>query len=230
MTLANAATSPAKTLRTVQELAEVGLIPSERRAALTEVAARYALAITPASAALIDPSDLADPIARQFVPHEAELDLGPDELADPISDLAHSPVEGIVHRYPDRVLLMATHTCATYCRFCFRRESVGPGAGGTLSRQALGPRAGLHRRAPSHLGGDPHRRRPPGALGPAASARVMDRLRAIEHVKVVRLHTRVPAVDPERVTGRTDRRAEAGEEGGLCRSSRQPSEGADHRG
>src|SRR6202012_4490033 len=112
-----------------------GLITADRLPALNQVAARYAIAITPDSAALIDPKDAADPIARQFLPDEAELQLAPGESADPIGDDAHSPVTGIVHRYPDRVLLMLTHTCATYCRFCFRRETVG--VEGPLSAEAL---------------------------------------------------------------------------------------------
>src|SRR5215831_18663452 len=114
------------TLRTPAQLCELGLISSDQRAAQEAVAARYAVALPPALTALIDRSDPADPIARQFVPDVAELDRHPDELADPIGDDAHSPVEGIVHRYPDRVLLKLTHVCAVYCRFCFRREMVGP--------------------------------------------------------------------------------------------------------
>src|SRR6185369_15854140 len=75
---------------------------------------------------LIDAADPADPIARQFVPAKAELDHRPEESADPIGDETHAPVAGIVHRYADRVLLKANHACAVYCRFCFRREVVGP--------------------------------------------------------------------------------------------------------
>ena len=88
-------------------------------------------------AALIDPTIPHDPIARQFVPDVAELATTPEERADPIGDLAHSPVEGIVHRYPDRVLLKAVHVCPVYCRFCFRREMVGPQGLGTLSPEAM---------------------------------------------------------------------------------------------
>src|ERR1700758_977917 len=97
-------------------LARAGLVAPERLAALEAVAARYAVAITPASAALIDPADPHDPIALQFLPQEAELEASAEETADPVGDAAHSPVPGIVHRYPDRVLLMVTHTCASYCR------------------------------------------------------------------------------------------------------------------
>src|SRR5581483_10307412 len=76
---------------------------------------------------LIDPSDPADPIAAQFIPFSKELNISASELADPIGDEAHSPVKGIVHRYPDRLLLKLLHVCPVYCRFCFRREQVGPG-------------------------------------------------------------------------------------------------------
>ena len=126
-----------KTIRTPAALAEAGLAPAGDIAALERVAARYAVAITPAVAELIDRTDPADPIARQFVPDAAELDERPDERSDPIGDDAHSPVAGIVHRYPDRVLLKLTHICATYCRFCFRRETVGQGGVAALSREAL---------------------------------------------------------------------------------------------
>src|SRR5258707_348726 len=115
------------TIRLPSELVAAGLAPPEKLADLARVAARYAVAITPDVAALIDRADPADPIARQFVPDAAELTTTPDERADPIGDDAHSPVEGIVHRYPDRVLLKLVNVCAVYCRFCFRREMVGPG-------------------------------------------------------------------------------------------------------
>src|SRR5262245_42319001 len=101
-----------RTLRSPEDLAEAGLIEPERIAALEAVAARYAVAITPAIRTLCDPNDPEDPIARQFVPHEAELDTAASESADPIGDERHSPVEGIVHRYRDRVLLRLTHVCA----------------------------------------------------------------------------------------------------------------------
>ena len=180
------------TLTTPEALAQAGLIPADHLAALRPVAARYALAITPSMAALIDPNDPADPIARQFLPLPAELDEAPGESADPIGDAAHSPLEGLVHRYPDRVLLMLTHACATYCRFCFRREVVGPGGAGTLSAEAL-EAAVAYIAARSQIweviltGGDPL------VLSPRRLAEVMARLGAIDHVKIIRLHTRVPS-------------------------------------
>src|SRR5689334_12077101 len=127
----------AKTLRTLTQLCEQGFVPFEQRPALEEVASHYAVALPSTVVQLIDRNDPDDPIARQFIPHIAELAHHSEELADPIGDDAHSPVEGIVHRYPDRVLLKLTHVCAVYCRFCFRREKVGPGKVKTLSAASL---------------------------------------------------------------------------------------------
>lgn len=183
------------TLRTPAALAEAGLLPPERVAALEAVAARYAVAITPAVIELIGHADLQDPIARQFVPDVAELTTLPRELADPIGDGAHSPVEGIVHRYPDRVLLKLVHVCAVYCRFCFRRETVGPGKPNALSPAAL-DRALEYIRAHDDIweviltGGDPL------VMSPRRLAEVMEWLREIDHVRIVRIHTRMPVVEP----------------------------------
>ncbi len=125
-----AAGVPARTLRSPAELVDAGLARPEREAEFAAVAERYAIAIPPALAALIDPRDRADPIARQFIPDPRELDLHPAESADPIGDGLKSPVKGLVHRYPDRALLKLVSVCAVYCRFCFRRETVGPGEAG----------------------------------------------------------------------------------------------------
>lgn len=186
----------ARTLRTLQDLADAGLVASQRATELEGVAARYAVAITPPMAELIPDNDA---MARQFIPTAAELDHAPDERADPIGDDAHSPVEGVVHRYPDRVLLKANHACAVYCRFCFRREMVGPDGVRPLSPQQLDA-------AMAYIAGDPAiwevivTGGDPLILSPRRLADLMARLAAIAHVKVVRFHTRVPAVDPERIT------------------------------
>ena len=186
-------------LRTPQALADAGLIAPERARALAAVATRYAVAVTPALAALIDPADAADPIARQFLPGEAELVAAPGEAADPIGDSAHAPMAGIVHRYPDRVLLKVTHTCAVYCRFCFRREMVGPGKSEALTAAELDAALAYIAADPAIwevilTGGDPL------VLSPRRLAALMARLGDIAHLKVVRIHTRVPAADPARVT------------------------------
>ena len=191
--------SAARTLRRPTELAEAGLVAPERLAALERVAAQYAVAITPAMAALIDPADPHDPIARQFVPDAAELEVAAEERSDPIGDDAMSPLAGIVHRYPDRVLLKLVHVCPVYCRFCFRREVVGPHGRPTLSQAELAAALDYIRARPAIwevilTGGDPL------VLSARRLREVVRELAAIDHVKVVRLHTRVPVATPERVT------------------------------
>ena len=186
------------TLRSPAELVGSGLIAPEQTAEIERVAERYAIAISPAMAGLIDRTDPNDPIALQFVPQAAELTTTPEEREDPIGDLAHSPVEGIVHRYPDRVLLKAVHVCPVYCRFCFRREMVGPQGLGTLTPEALDNAFAYIADHPEIwevilTGGDPL------VLSPRRLSELMQRLAAIDHVKIVRFHTRVPVVEPERV-------------------------------
>src|SRR5690606_9575000 len=90
------------------------------------VGRRYSDKITDQIKDTIQGSNISDPVARQYLPDMRELKILPEERADPIGDQAHSPVEGIVHRYPDRVLLKAASVCAAYCRYCFRREMLGP--------------------------------------------------------------------------------------------------------
>ncbi|MCB8820991.1 lysine-2,3-aminomutase-like protein [Microvirga rosea] len=190
--------SGTETLRTARDLVDAGLLPESRAQELSAVADRYAVAITPAMTALIDHQDPNDPIARQFVPDAAELVTTAEERGDPIGDLAHSPVEGIVHRYPDRVLLKAVHVCPVYCRFCFRREMVGPQGLGTLSAEAM-DKAFAYIAGHQEIweviltGGDPL------VLSPRRLAEITERLAVIPHVKIVRFHTRVPVVTPERV-------------------------------
>src|SRR5262249_549003 len=155
-----------------------------------KVAARYAVAVTPDMATLIDVDDPNDPIARQFIPTAAELASEPSERDDPIGDHAHSPVAGIVHRYPDRVLFKLVHVCAVYCRFCFRREMVGPGKDTALSHAAYARALGYIREHSQIwevilTGGDPL------MLSPRRLADIMADLAAIDHVKIVRIHTRV---------------------------------------
>jgi lysine 2,3-aminomutase len=166
---------------------------------LERVASRYAVAITPDVAALIDPDDPDDPIARQYVPAAEELDAQVTERADPIGDHAYTPVAGIVHRYPDRVLFKLVHVCAVYCRFCFRREMVGPGKGTALGEQAYTNALAYIRAHPQIwevilTGGDPL------MLSARRLHTVMRDLARIPHVKIIRIHTRIPVADPARVS------------------------------
>ncbi|MGZ5921613.1 MAG: lysine-2,3-aminomutase-like protein [Rhizomicrobium sp.] len=166
---------------------------------IQDVAKKYAVAVSPAIRGLIDPADPADPIARQFLPDIAELTVTAEELADPIADEAHMPVKGIVHRHPDRVLLKAVASCPVYCRFCFRRETVGPGKPNALSPADL---AGALAYIKSHpeiwevilTGGDPF------ILSPRRMAQITHALAGTGHVKILRWHTRVPVVEPDWIT------------------------------
>jgi lysine 2,3-aminomutase len=188
-----------KILRSLDDLLGAGLISSEEVATLAPVAAHYAIGVTDAMANLIDRNDPADPIARQFVPDLREMEVTEQESVDPIGDEAHSPVEGIVHRYPDRALLKLVHICPVYCRFCFRREMVGPDKGEMLSERAL-DRAFDYLAGHDEIwelvitGGDPL------ILSPRRLAAIGERLATIPHIKIVRWHTRVPVVMPEAVT------------------------------
>ncbi|MBS7542699.1 lysine-2,3-aminomutase-like protein [Ancylobacter oerskovii] len=187
-----------RTLRSATALAEAGLLPPDP--ALEAVGARYAVAVTASLATKMVPGAADDPIARQFLPDARELDVQPQELADPIGDDAHSPVPGIVHRYPDRALLKLVGVCAVYCRFCFRREMVGPGAETGLSEEALDGALAYIAGHPEIwevvvTGGDPF------MASPRRLKELLKRLAALGHVKIVRFHTRVPVAAPERVTG-----------------------------
>ncbi len=187
------------TLRTATDLVAHGFVAPADQPVVEQVGERYAIAVTSHLADLIEPGNAADPIARQFVPTPDEMVAAPGERADPIGDDAHSPVPGIVHRYPDRVLLKLVHVCAVYCRFCFRREMVGPGKESGLSDAAYG--AALdYIRAHSEIweviltGGDPL------MLSPRRLKEIMSDLAAIDHVKIIRIHTRLPVAEPARIS------------------------------
>lgn len=170
----------------------------EQAQALQSVAEQFALSITPAMKELIDPADAHDPIAAQFIPTVEELFVHPEEIADPISDYTYSPVEGIVHRHSDRVLLKLLNVCAVHCRFCFRREQIGV-PHKNLSDEALEKALSYITEHPEIwevilTGGDPL------VLSDRRMRDIITRLNAIEHVKIIRIHTRLPVVNPARIT------------------------------
>lgn len=164
---------------------------------LDEVARLYAVKTTPYLEQLLAGRGADDPLVRQYRADVRELLTTPDELADPIGDFAKSPVPGIVHRYPDRALLKPVHVCAAYCRFCFRREQVGPG-GETLDPTAL-ERALAYIASHPELfeviltGGDPL------LLSARRLTAMIAALDAMEHVAILRIHTRLPFQDPARI-------------------------------
>jgi lysine 2,3-aminomutase len=188
-----------RTLRSPQDLVRAGLVAEAALPALEAVAARYATAITPAMAALITPDDPADPIALQYIPDAAELISAPHELEDPTADAPFTPVKGVVHRYPDRALLKPLLACPVYCRFCFRREKVGPD-GGVLTEAELQEALAWFEgntaiREVILTGGDPL------MLSARRLGEILGRLAGMTHIETLRIHTRVPVADPARVTG-----------------------------
>ena len=165
---------------------------------LMAVTDKYAVAITDDVTATMQIVDITDPVGKQYLPDARELVNTPEELEDPTGDTRHEKVKGIVHRYPDRVLLKPVHVCAVYCRFCFRREKVGPGSE-TLSSAELATALQYIRNTPAVwevivTGGDPF------VLSPRRLKEIMTALNDIPHVQVIRFHTRVPVADPSRIT------------------------------
>ena len=186
---------PPQTLRDTAALVAAGFVPEADAPGLDQVAERYAVAIPPALAALITHPD--DPIGRQFIPHRDELHTAPYERADPIGDDALSPVPGIVHRYADRALLKPLLVCPVYCRFCFRREHVGPDGGLLTEAQLSTALQWLHDHPAITevilTGGDPL------LLSPRRLRAILEALEAIPHVHTLRIHSRVPVADPARL-------------------------------
>ncbi|RUO97587.1 lysine-2,3-aminomutase-like protein [Hyphomicrobium sp.] len=186
-------------LSSVSDLVAAALVSDSDRDALERVAERYAIALTPAIANAIDRGASSDPLALQFIPSERELQPHPRENDDPIGDRLKSPAPGIVHRYADRVLFKIASVCPVYCRFCFRREMVGPANGEALSAEEFAQAIAYIRQTPSIwevilTGGDPL------ILSPRRIRETVEALSTISHVKVLRWHTRVPVVDPERIS------------------------------
>jgi lysine 2,3-aminomutase len=186
-----------KTIRHLSELAKHNLIQNADLPELKKVTDHFEFSITPHMANLINRSDAHDPIAKQFLPHMKELAFSPEELQDPISDTTHTKVKGIVHRYPDRCLFKPVLLCPVYCRFCFRKEAISadPAA---LSAEEIN-HAIAYIEAHTEIweviltGGDPL------ILKPAMLKKIIAKINAIPHVSVIRIHTRVPVVDPERI-------------------------------
>ena len=189
-----------KPLRTFTDLEKSDLIIKSETSLLRKVIEKFAVAITPSVLTNMNLFDKHDPIAKQFVPSIEELNINDNEMDDPIGDKTHSPVKGIIHRYLDRVLFTLLHTCPVYCRFCFRREMVGQkNDSGALTGAELDA-AFDYIQNHSEIwevilsGGDPL------MLSDRRLKDVIDRLCAIDHVKIIRIHSRVPVVDPARIT------------------------------
>lgn len=184
-----------KSLTALPKLVQRHLLSADDANHLTAVAEKYSVSITETMADIIDLEDVSDPIRAQFIPRKEELNLAQNELDDPISDSSYSPMKGLVHRYPDRILIKPIHSCAVYCRFCFRREQVG------RNKEALNAQdlTNIYAYIQTHpeiwevifTGGDPL------LLSPRKLAEILTVLGTIDHVKVIRFHTRIPLVSPD---------------------------------
>lgn len=187
-----------KDAHSISALVSMGFISDEAQPQLAKVEHNYPIAITSTMLAAMDKNNKNDPISKQFLPTIDELINTADEHEDPIGDFSHSPIKGIVHRYPDRVLFKLVHLCPVYCRFCFRREMVGPEGNGTLTSNEID--AALNYIAAHKdiwevifTGGDPL------ILSSRRLHDIMIALDKIPHVKILRIHTRIPLVDPTRI-------------------------------
>lgn len=184
---------PGRASVSVADLVRDGLVLPQDAAALKPVEQDFRVRVT----AEMRAASIAPGVARQFLPTTDELVQRPEDMLDPIGDDAHSPVKGLTHRYPDRAILHVTKTCDVYCRFCFRRETVGDT--GNLPSKDLDAALDYIARTPDLweivlTGGDPL------VLSPRRLADLVTRLAAIPHIEVLRFHTRVPVVAPGKIT------------------------------
>ena len=187
-------------IRTLSQLESMISLSEEERAAFTRSETVLPLGITPYYMSLVSPDDPHQPIRRTVIPTVHETVRTTGEADDPLGEDAQSPVPGMVHRYPDRVLLLLSDFCSTYCRYCTRSRVVGHGAIHP-SRSRLEQAFDYISRTPAIRdvlisGGDPL------LLGEEKLAWVLSRLRQIPHVEIVRIGTKVPAVLPQRITPR----------------------------
>lgn len=184
-------------LTTPEQLREVIRTTDEEEEGLRAAGSLFRFGITPHYATLMDPDDPECPIRRQAVPRRGELAVAEYEMRDPLHEDEHSPVPGITHRYPDRVLLLLTHECSLYCRYCTRRRIVGDQ--GPPSSAELEQAIAYIRQTPAVRdvlisGGDPL------GLSDRRLERVIASLRAVPHVEIIRIGTRMPVAMPQRVT------------------------------
>ena len=184
-------------LNSVDELAQIIHLTDEEIEGLT-ADDKFRVDITPYFASLIDPDDPLCPIRRQVIPLGRELKAFEGMMEDSLAEDRHSPVPGLVHRYPDRVLMLVTTQCASYCRYCTRSRIVGD-SGANFSKTEFEMQLDYLRRTPQvrdvlMSGGDPL------TLAPKTLEYILASLRAIEHIEIIRIGSRVPVFLPQRIT------------------------------
>lgn len=185
-------------LRTAEALGQVLRLTSAEKMACARATERFRLAVTPYYASLMDPDDPKCPVRRQGVPDLAELRVGQGEREDPLAEEDHMPVPGLTHRYPDRALLYTTHNCPVYCRYCFRKRKVSDPTSAAsraeLEVQLTYLRAHPEVRDVLVSGGDPL------TFSDVRLGALLEGLRRISHIEIVRLATRNPVTLPQRIT------------------------------
>ncbi|MEN6393941.1 MAG: lysine 2,3-aminomutase [Anaerolineaceae bacterium] len=184
-------------INTIEEFEKVFPLTEDERKALSS-AHLFRVDITPYFISLIDPDDPNDPIRKQVVPTAKEMVPFTAMMEDSLAEDRHSPVPGLVHRYPDRALMLVTTQCATYCRYCTRSRIVGDPAA-TFSRSEFEMQIDYLKRTPQIRdvllsGGDPL------VLAPKILEEILSRLREIPHIEVLRIGSRVPVFLPMRIT------------------------------
>ncbi len=184
---------------THEQLKEILDLTPEEIEGIRNSKGRLALAVTPYFASLMDPANPNCPIRRQAIPRVEEYHLSKNEMVDPLAEDKHSPVPGLVHRYPDRVLLLVTDQCAVYCRYCTRRRLVGSNERSITQGnfEEVLKYLKSHRKVRDVLlsGGDPL------LLENERLEEILSRLRALPHIELLRIGTRVPVTLPQRITG-----------------------------
>jgi len=185
---------------TKEELAQIIKLTPQEEKGIDKARGRLAMAITPYWASLIDVEDPDCPIRRQSVPVSDEFAVSPHEMADPCAEDRDSPVPHLVHRYPDRVLLLATDHCAMYCRHCTRRRLVGDHEAKDVNLETKFDAAIEYIKANRKIrdvlisGGDPL------ILEDEVLESLISRIRDISHVELLRIGTRIPVTLPQRIT------------------------------
>ena len=184
-------------LNSVEDIEKILPLTESERTAL-QASGLFRVDITPYFISLIDPTDPGDPLRKQVIPRSEEMQTFTAMMEDSLAEDRHSPVPGLVHRYPDRVLMLVTTQCASYCRYCTRSRIVGD-PGQTFSRHEFEMQLEYLRRTPQVRdvllsGGDPL------VLAPKILEEILSRLREIPHIEIVRIGTRVPVFMPMRIT------------------------------
>jgi lysine 2,3-aminomutase len=184
-------------LNSVEDFEQIVDLTESERYALSQHGL-FRVDITPYFASLMDPHNPNCPIRKQILPTKGEVIPFTGEMEDSLAEDAHSPVPGLVHRYPDRVLMLVTNQCASYCRYCTRSRIVGDPTH-AFSSKDYGAQLDYIRRTPQVRdvllsGGDPL------TLAPRVLERLLSALREIPHVEIVRIGSRVPVFMPQRIT------------------------------